>query len=372
MRLLLKTIAVLAMCAAGANVFGQGAVPFKLGTFEQGDRRFVGIVVKDATVIDFTQADAALKSPASKVAAPADMKDLIARYDAGVRVRINEILQFLLNTKAPAGAPLSYVHDLKSLKTLPPIMYPTTMLNVAVNYRAHAAEMAGGATTQAGGTAQGDALPGTTSAPGIWERKPDDKRWNPYMFFKSPTVVIANGEAIRLPIGRTNIDWECELGVVVGRTADHVPAERAREFIFGYTLENDVSDRGGRGDTRHGSDWVISKNHDTFAPMGPFIVPKEFVPNPQSLPVKFTLNGQLMQDANTSFMIHSVDELVSYGSHILTLRPGDVLATGSPAGVGSARKPPIFLKAGDLSVCTYEGIGTLTNPVVAPRAAGSR
>jgi 2-keto-4-pentenoate hydratase/2-oxohepta-3-ene-1,7-dioic acid hydratase in catechol pathway len=101
--------------------------------------------------------------------------------------------------------------------------------------------------------------------------------------------------------------------------------------------------------------------------MGPFIVPREFVPDPQSLPVRFTLNGRLMQDANTSLMIHTVPELVSYGSHILTLRAGDVIATGSPAGVGSARKPPIFFKPGDVSVCTYEGIGTLTNSVVGPK-----
>ena len=365
---LIRCVAAVAVFAASASVLGQGGTPFKLGTFDLNGRTFVGVVIKDSVVIDLAEASAALKTPAAKVAMPADMKDLIARYDTGVRARINEILEFLQNTKAPAGAPLSYVRDLKSLKTLPPIMYPSTMLNVAVNYRAHGAEMAGGG-AQAGGVAQGDALPGTTSAPGIWERKPDDKRWNPYMFFKSPNVVIANGEPIRMPVGRTNIDWECELGVVLGRTADHVPVERARDFIFGYTLENDVSDRGGRGDTRHGSDWVIGKNHDTFAPMGPFIVPKEFVSNPQNLPVKFTLNGQLMQDANTSFMIHSVDEIVSYASHILTLRPGDVLATGSPAGVGSARKPPIFFKPGDVSVCTYEGIGTLTNPIVAPRAA---
>ncbi|HET9466951.1 MAG TPA: fumarylacetoacetate hydrolase family protein [Vicinamibacterales bacterium] len=360
-----EAIVVIAVCVLGANVFGQGTPPFKLGTFELSGRMFVGVVIKDSAVIDLTEASAALKTPAAKVAMPADMKDLIARWDNGVRARIGEILA---NTKQlEAGGKPAFVHPLKSVKTLPPIMYPSTMLNVAVNYRAHGAEMAGGG-AQAGGVAQGDALPGTTSAPGIWERKPDDKRWNPYMFFKSPTVVIADGEAIRLPVGRTNIDWECELGVVIGRTADHVSAENARQFIFGYTLENDVSDRGGRGDTRHGSDWVIGKNHDTFAPMGPFIVPKEFVPNPQNLPVKFTLNGQLMQDANTSFMIHTVDELVSYGSHILTLRPGDVLATGSPAGVGSARKPPIFFKAGDVSVCSYEGIGTLTNPIVAPRA----
>jgi 2-keto-4-pentenoate hydratase/2-oxohepta-3-ene-1,7-dioic acid hydratase in catechol pathway len=363
---LLKTIAALATLAAGTHVSGQSGMPFKLGTFDQSGRSFVGIVIKDAIVIDLAQASAALKAPASKVAAPTDMKDLIARYDAGVRARIGEVLANTKQLEGP-GRP-AFVHDLKSLKTLPPIMYPATMLNVAVNYRAHGAEMAGGA-PQAGGPAPGDALPGTTSAPGIWERRPDDKRWNPYMFMKSPTIVIANGEAIRLPAGRTSIDWECELGVVLGRTADHVPIDRAGDYIFGYTLENDVSDRGGRGDARHGSDWVLGKNHDTFAPMGPFIVPKEFVPDPQNLPVKFTLNGQVMQDANTSLMIHSVVELVSYGSHTLTLRPGDVLATGSPAGVGSARKPPIFFKAGDVSVCTYEGIGTLTNPIVAPRAA---
>jgi 2-keto-4-pentenoate hydratase/2-oxohepta-3-ene-1,7-dioic acid hydratase in catechol pathway len=359
---LLAGCATAALALVGTIVlFGQEAQPFKLGTFERGGKPFVGIVLKDSIVIDFAQASAALTNPSSKVAAPTDMKDLIARYDTGVRARIGEILQ---NNKVldGAGRP-AFVHDLKALKTLPPIMYPSTMLNVAVNYRAHGAEMAGGA-AQAGGVAQGDALPGTTSAPGIWERKPDDKRWNPYMFMKSPTVVIANGESIRLPQGRDRIDWECELGVVIGRTATRVPSERAREFIFGYTLENDVSDRGGRGDTRHGSDWVIGKNHDTFAPMGPFIVPKEFVPDPQKIPVRFTLNGQVMQDASTALMIHTVFEQVSYGSHIITLRPGDVIATGTPSGVGSGRNPPIYFKAGDVSVCTYEGIGTLTNPVV--------
>ena len=359
-RLLAFVLAAIGAWLVSANA--QTPIPFKLGTFELSGKTFVGIVVKDSIVIDLAQAHTALKSPASKVAAPADMKDLIARYDSGLRARIVEIL---LNTKPLEGAGRpAYVYDLKTLRTRPPIMYPTTMLNVAVNYRAHAAEMAGA--PQAGGPAPGDALPGTTSAPGIWERKPDDKRWNPYMFMKSPTIVIADGESIRLPLGRDRIDWECELGVVIGRNADHVPIDRASDHIFGYTLENDVSDRGGRGDTRHGSDWVIGKNHDTFAPMGPFIVPKEFVSNPQNLAVKFTLNGQLMQDANTSLMIHTVFEQVSYASHILTLRPGDVIATGSPAGVGSARTPPIFFKAGDVSVCSYDGIGTLTNRVVGP------
>jgi 2,4-didehydro-3-deoxy-L-rhamnonate hydrolase len=241
------------------------------------------------------------------------------------------------------------------VKTRPPIMYPSTMLNVAVNYREHG--------TETGTQNAGSALPGTKSAPGIWERKPDDTRWNPYMFIKLPSAVIATDEAIKLPPGRTQIDWECEMAIVIGREASQVSIDAAKEYIFGYTLENDVSDRGGRGDTRHGSDWLIGKSHDTFAPMGPFIVPKDQVPDPQKLKVTFTLNGQTMQDANTSLMIHNVYELVSYASHIATLRPGDVIASGTPPGVGSGRTPQIFFKSGDTSVCTYEGIGTLTNPV---------
>ena len=98
-------------------------------------------------------------------------------------------------------------------------------------------------------------------------------------------------------MGRDQVDWECELGVVIGRTRRRVPAGQANDYIFGYTMENDVSDRGGRGDDRYGSDWLIGKSHDTFAPMGPFIVPKEFVADPRKLTVRFTLNGQVMQDA---------------------------------------------------------------------------
>ena len=269
-------------------------------------------------------------------------------------------------TQLPSGASRpAYVMDLARVRTLPPILYPTTMLNVAVNYREHGREMAGRSANPSGAPEPGTAPPGTTSIPGIWERRPDDSRWNPYMFVKLPSAVIGSGEPIRLPPGRTQIDWECELGVVIGREARQVDVARAGDFIFGYTLENDVSDRGGRGDPRHGGDWLIAKSHDTFAPLGPFVVPKEFVADPQKLGIRFTLNGQLMQDANTSSMIHDVYELVAYASHITTLRPGDVIASGTPPGVGSGRTPPVFLKAGDQTTCSYDGIGTLRNPVAA-------
>jgi 2-keto-4-pentenoate hydratase/2-oxohepta-3-ene-1,7-dioic acid hydratase in catechol pathway len=360
MRHFVPALAVLCAIAAGL-AHAQAQTPFKLGTFERNSRPFVGIVLSESTVIDFAAADAAIRTPASTVAPPADMKDLIVRYDAGLRARIGDIVR----TVQAAGARPAYAYDLGSVKTLPPIMYPSNMLNVAVNYREHDLEMAKlqEQVPGMGGATSGAALPNTVSAPGLWERAADDKRWNPYVFMKSPSAVIADGEAIRLPPGRTQVDWECELGVVVGRPASRVPVSQAAGYIFGYTLENDVSDRGGRGDARYGSDWVVSKNHDTFAPLGPFITPKEFVADPQKLKIRFVLNGQVMQEADTSFMIHTVYEQIAYVSNIMSLRVGDVIATGTPAGVGSARVPPVYYKAGDRSECSYDGIGTLRNPV---------
>lgn len=366
---MVKRVVVAALCAgilgAGALLRAQAPTPFKLGTFQLQGRTFVGVVLREDVVIDLAAAHAAIAGGGG-LAAPADMKDLIARYDAGVRDRINAVVRA---TPAQGAARPAYVHELSALKIMPPIMYPMTMINAAVNYREHGAEMArrdGLPPPGTGGTPPpGTAPEGTRSAPGIWERQSGDNRWNPYAFLKSPAAIVGEGDAIRIPKGRTQIDWECELGVVIGRTATDVPVAQAANYVFGYTNEMDVSDRGGRGDTRYGSDWFIGKNHDTFAPMGPFITPKEFIPDPRNLPVKFTLNGRVMQDASTALMIHDVFELVAFGSNVLTLRPGDVIATGSPAGVGSARQPPIFLKPGDRTVCTYEGVGTLTNRVEA-------
>jgi 2-keto-4-pentenoate hydratase/2-oxohepta-3-ene-1,7-dioic acid hydratase in catechol pathway len=364
------------LAALPAHAQAPAAPPFKLGTFERQGRPFVGIVLGESVVIDFAAAHAAIRTPASTVAAAVDMKDLIARYDQGLRARIVDIVR-TVTTNAAARPP--YVYDLTALKVLPPIMYPRTLLNVAVNYREHDIEMntvgASGQTALGGMVTQvtgGAAPPGTRSAPGIWERAADDTRWNPYMFLKSPAAIVADGEAVRIPPNRPQIDWECELGVVIGRTAESVPVARAADYIFGYTLQNDVSDRGGRGDQRFGSDWLLMKSHATFAPLGPFITPREFIRDPKNMGVRFTLNGQVMQDANTRLMIHDVFDQVAYGSSILPLIAGDVIATGSPAGVGSARNPPIFLKNGDRMSCTYEGVGTLDNPVVGPSAAATR
>jgi len=326
--------------------------PFKLGTFERQGRTLLGLVLEDQRVIDIAAASSALEKghPGGRqLELPADMTQLIARYDGGWRERLRAIA---------AEADAAYVLDRETLRVRPPIAYPKTMLNAAVNYTEHASEMASAAPAAA-------AAAPSQSAPGLWERRPDDSRANPYLFPKLPGAVIADGEPIRVPPGRDKLDWECELALVVGRRASHVPLARAADYIFGYTLENDVSDRGGRGDTRFGSDWLVGKSHDTFAPLGPFVVPKEFIPDPQKLGIQFRLSGTLMQDSNTERMTHNVFELLHYASNILTLQPGDVISTGSPAGVGSARNPPIFMKPGDIAVCTIEGVGTLTNPVAA-------
>ena len=349
----MKSLAALFVAVGLATASGlaqaPAGTPFKLGTFEREGRTFVGVVINDALVADLAEANAALqRSGAPAVAVPADMKALIAGYDTGgLRQRIGAVAAAMAGQPRPA-----YVRELSAVRVHPPVQ-PTTILNAAVNYVEHANEMNMGAAPGA---------PPSQSMPGMWERKAGDTRHNPYFFLKPPSVVIAHGEAIRLPPGRERIDWECELSAVIGRVASHVPVEDIDDYIFGYTLQNDVSDRGGRGDTRHGSDWLIGKGHDTFAPIGPFIVPKEFVPDPQKMPIKFSLSGTVMQDSNTDRMTHTVREMVSFGSHILTLRPGDIVAMGSPAGVGAARG--VFFKAGDTSVCTIGNIGTLSNPIV--------
>ena len=245
--------------------------PFKLGTFEHQGRTFLGLVLADQTVIDLAAANAALEKSHPtwpKLKPPSDMKELIARYETD---GIKERLHALARERAAVGGPGPFVHERKALKVRPPIPQPETMLNAAVNYTEHEAEMAGRPAAAAPPSAsQSPATQSPSnqprSAPGLWSRRPDDTRHNPYLFPKLRTAVIADGEPIRIPPGRDQIDWECELAVVVGRRASHVPLERAADHVFGYTLENDVSDRGGRGDSRHGSDWLVGKSHDTFAP----------------------------------------------------------------------------------------------------------
>lgn len=332
--------------AIPASLTAQEATPFKLGTFQDGDTQYVGLVLNDNLVANIAQANAAL--PGAGPTMPANMKELVIRYPE-LRARLYAIA-------ADASAESSYVKAVEEVKILPPIM-PNIMYAAGSNYSDHAAEM--------DGPIEG---PPPESIRGIWERSPGDTRQNPYVFIKAPSTIIADGEAIRMLPERDALDYECELAAVIGTAASRVPPEEAENYIFGYTLLHDVSDRGGRPDEPvFGSDWLGMKNHDTFGPLGPFIVPKEFVPDPHDLAQTLTLNGRLMQDSTTAYMTHDTFDILSFVSHNLTMHPGDVFAMGTPAGVGVARNPPVFMKAGDVAVCTIERIGTLTNHVVAAK-----
>jgi 2-keto-4-pentenoate hydratase/2-oxohepta-3-ene-1,7-dioic acid hydratase in catechol pathway len=194
----------------------------------------------------------------------------------------------------------------------------------------------------------------------------------PYFFWKPPSTCLTNpGDPIRIPaVSPKHVDWEIELGVILGKRCKAVSEKDALSYVAGYTVCNDVSDRQfqinpGRKprerDRFH--DWLHGKWHDTFLPMGPCVLSAASMPDPQKMPLKLKVNGQLMQDSNTSQMIFPVAALISILSSFTTLEPGDVIVTGTPSGVGHARKPPVYLKAGDVVDAEIGGIGVLTNPV---------
>lgn len=190
---------------------------------------------------------------------------------------------------------------------------------------------------------------------------------SPYMFMKAETSVTATGTDVVLPPHAERVDWEVELAVVIGRPGRHVPVERAHEWIAGYTVINDVSarDLNRRTDYPFKHDWFRGKSFDTFAPLGPWFVPHDAIGDPQQLRMTLSVNGETMQDDTTAGMIFSIAEQIAYLSSILTLKPGDLIATGTPTGVGMGRG--VYLKPGDVMVAGIEGIGAIENRVVAQR-----
>ncbi len=209
------------------------------------------------------------------------------------------------------------------------IPLPQKIVCVGLNYRDHADE-------------QGVALP---------ER--------PLLFAKWPNTLIGNGDAIRIPAISKQVDYEAELGVVIGRRACGVSVDDALSFVEGYVVANDVS---GRDLQFSDGQWVRGKSLDTFLPVGD-LVPAHQIPDPQALPIRAVLNGETMQDSSTSNMIFGVAEVVAFVSQAITLEPGDLIITGTPAGVGAFRDPPVWMKPGDEITIEIEGIGSITNPV---------
>jgi 2,4-diketo-3-deoxy-L-fuconate hydrolase len=184
----------------------------------------------------------------------------------------------------------------------------------------------------------------------------------PILFAKWTTSVIGPGDAIVLPPGTQEVDYEAEMAVVIGQKCHGVSAESALDYVAGYTCMNDVS---ARDFQRNDGQWVRAKSQDTFGPIGPCLVTSDEITDPQTLRIRCKVNGQLLQDSTTADMIFNVRELIAYISCGVTLHPGDLITTGTPQGVGVARKPPIFLRGGDEVVVEVDRIGTLSNPVKA-------
>jgi 2-keto-4-pentenoate hydratase/2-oxohepta-3-ene-1,7-dioic acid hydratase in catechol pathway len=222
-------------------------------------------------------------------------------------------------------------------KLLAPLL-PADILCIGLNYREHAAE------------------------------SKSDIPQNPVLFIKASNTLNNPSDPIVIPKRSTEIDYECELAVVIGRTAKNVPRDRALDYVFGYTCANDVSSRDWqREKTLGGGQWARGKSFDTFCPLGPCIVTKDEIANPNNLRIKTILNGQTMQDHTTGDMIFDVPTLIESLSSTMTLRAGTVILTGTPQGVGFARKPPVWLKDGDKVVIEIEKIGRLENSVRSER-----
>ncbi len=369
-------VATLAFQAAPA---AQGApkstpdTPFKLMTFETDGADHVGLVL-GARVLDIDGANrfvsAQAKLPAMTM--PGDMKTLIEQY-ATVSPRLYQIANYFAATVA---TPRPFAFDVTAVSVKAPIKYPWNVMAASANYKAHAEGMGVAGASQANtappappaaGTApRANAPPsGGFDATAAARIMPD--RDAPIMFAKSPrSTIIDPGEPFYIVDGRGRTDYEGEMAIIMGpRPAYRVARERAMDYVFGYSIMQDLSDRGSerlREVTMFpGANWFDGKSIDRAAPFGPVIVPKEFMPKvPSDLRLATKLNGKVVQDARTSDLIWSEPHLIAYVASRMTLYPGDVILTGTPAGTGMERQ--VFLKPGDVVEVEIEGIGVLKTP----------
>jgi len=281
----------------------------KLVTFDMGNSTRIGVWTDDG-ILDLSTCTVDL---------PADMLSLIEMGDEG--------LQKVRDAVAKGG-------DMVSIDTIhlrQPVIRPPKILAIALNYAEHVAESA--------------------------TNKPAVQMW----FNKQSTCANGPFDPIDLPVASDKLDYEGELGVVIGKRCRHVPPERAMEVILGYTIINDVSVRDWQ---RAAQTFQIGKSFDTHGPFGPYIVTRDEVEDPQNLDIRTLVNGEVRQDSNTGHMIYRIDEQIAHLTTAFTLEAGDVLATGTPSGVGAAMNPPSFLEEGDVVRIEIEKLGAIENKVV--------
>ena len=214
----------------------------------------------------------------------------------------------------------------------PPICRPSKIVCIGLNFRDHAQETGAKIPTE------------------------------PVIFFKSTTALMGPNDELMIPKNGTKVDWEVEFAIIIGKRALNVPKENALEYVAGYALHNDYSERAFQ--IERGGQWVKGKSADTFAPLGPFLATKDEIKDPGNLKMWLKVNGETRQNSSTANMIFGVATLVSYVSEFMTLLPGDVISTGTPAGVGLGMKPPQYLKAGDLVELGIEGLGESQQRVI--------
>lgn len=262
---------------------------------------------------------------------PNNMLELI---DMGFEI-IAEIAEMISETPGNSFQEIAY--EMEEVILLAPIPKPRkNIIGIGLNYTEHVAESARTLDTS------------------------NDLPQQPVIFSKPPTTVTGtNTEILLNPKLTQQLDWEVELAVIIGKKGKYVPAANAMDYVFGYTVINDISAR----DCRRSGQWIVSKGQDTFAPMGPYLVTKDEIPNPHNLNLSLKVNGVEKQNSNTQFMLFNINDLIEDLSTVFTLEPGDIIATGTPAGVGAGRNPQEWMWDGDVVEATVERIGTIVNTI---------
>ena len=306
----------------------------RLTTYFDGENKRPGLIQGD-NLIDLQLASRALlaDSALEKRMPSGAPWNMLALLQAGPEVW--EIIHRVWELAGEAGAAArehEFARPLSEIRYAPLIEHPGKIVCIGLNYADHCRE-------------QNFEIP--TSL---------------ILFAKFPTAITGPGSPITWPADVSQqVDYEAELAVVIGRTARNVSEDKALDYVAGYTIANDVSAR----DVQFADEqWVRGKSFDTFCPIGPYLVTRDEIPDPHKLNIRCWVNGELRQDSNTDQMIFKVPEAIAFISKTCTLLPGDVICTGTPDGVGNFRKPPVFLKAGDLVEIEIEGLGRLSNPVV--------
>ncbi len=319
---------------------------FRLGTFAGANGEPFAAIVLGEQVVDLARAHEIYRGSARRraLSGTESILGLLQSWDANFAV-LQDLVGFLEKEGLkPGGAQLS------SLRALPPVLRPGKMFYAAQNFQEHVDEMIRAGMSPAGG-------PKFTG---------EKSTTRPYLFLKAPSCLAGAYDEIEIPLGMTKIDWEAEIALAIGKKGKRIKAERALDHVAGFMTTNDVSCRdlqirADRPALR--SDWLGGKSHDNFAPMGPFLVPRAFVPDHMNLFIRLTVNGEVKQNGNTSQFIFTPEEQIEYASGILTLEAGDIFSCGTCGGVGQGTST--FLKPGDFMETEIESLGAMRNRFIA-------